>query len=133
MLTPEPHHHDSHHISARSSIFDHDYPIPVAITLTTITYAATLALPFRFVWTVDNLLPLMQAHGLSANTYAQSQVSPSILAISILLIPALFFFILEFTVMRSYPPISQTAKVLFIMGITFSSILVGLISPLLSS
>lgn len=129
MSTPEHNHHDQ--ISARSSIFDHDYPIPVAMVLTAIIYTATLALPFRFVWTVDNLLPSMQTHGLYANIHTQSQASPSIVAISILLIPALVFFVLEFTVMRSYPSVSKTAKALFITGIIISSILVGLISPLL--
>lgn len=129
MSSPELRHHENEdNISARASIFDHDYPIPVAMAITALTYTATLALPFRFVWTVDNLIPFIQAHGAHLDP---SHLSPFSVALSILLIPTLFFFILEFTIMRDYPPVSKATKIMFIAGVALSSIVVGLISPFL--
>lgn len=113
--------------STGGSIFAHDYPIPVSIVLIVITYLATLALPFRFAWTINDILPFIQAHGNSLNN--QTLGTPSHFMIIVLLIPILFFFILEFVVLRSFPPVSRTTKVLFITGIIVSSILIGLISP----
>jgi hypothetical protein len=110
----------------RGSIFAHDYPVPVAMALTVITYVATLALPYRFPWTIANAIPFIQSHG----TFAQNHsATPSGLVVLVLAIPTIFFFMLEFTVMRSYPPVSRTAKILFIAGIVVSSALIGLISP----
>ena len=99
MSSPEHRHYDNdNHASARASIFDHDYPIPVAMVLTAVIYTATLALPCRFIWTVNDLIPMIQLHGAYADS---SHASPFTVALSILLIPALFFFVVEFTVMRS--------------------------------
>lgn len=126
MSTPN-NHSDQSTASRSNSIFAHDYPIPVAMVLTGITYVAALNLPFRFAWTIDNIRPFIQAHGNHVNN--QVQTTPSNLILVVLLVPTLFFFLLEFTVMRSYPPVSRTAKVLFITGIIVSSLLVGLISP----
>lgn len=127
MSTPTNNRSDQSPATKTSSIFAHDYPIPVAMVLTIITYVAALALPFRFVWTIENILPFIRAHSNHAVTQAQS--APSSLILVILLIPTIFFFLLEYTVMRSYPPVSRTAKVLFITGVIVSSLLVALISP----
>lgn len=113
--------------STRGSIFAHDYPVPVSIVLIVITYLATSALPFRLPWTINDLVPLIQAHGDSTNK--QVLVTASHLMPNVLLIPILFFFILEFVVMRSFPPVSRAGKITFIVSILVSSILVGLISP----
>jgi hypothetical protein len=123
---PANEHSDSSPKGKRVSIFAHDYPVPVAMVLTAITYAATLALPYRFIWTSANAFPFISAHGHSVQNHL---VMPSDLIVVVLAIPMIFFFILEFTVMRSYPPVSRTAKILFISGIIVSSVLVGLISP----
>lgn len=127
MSTPTNNHHDPSVVNRSRSIFAHDYPIPVAVVLIAITYVATIALPYRFAWTIDNILPYIQAHSNHIDTQADQ---PSLILV-VLLIPIIFFFLLEYTVMRSYPPVSRAAKVLFITGIIASSVLIGFISPAL--
>lgn len=113
--------------STRGSIFAHDYPVPVSIVLIVITYLAASALPFRLPWTINDIAPFIQAHGNLANQ--QALAAPSHLVLNVLLIPIIFFFILEFVVLRSFPPVSRAGKITFIVSIIVSSILVGLISP----
>jgi hypothetical protein len=130
VTTPTNKHTDSSSVAKSSSIFAHDYPVPVAVTLIAITYLVTIALPFRFAWTINNLVPLVLAH----KNYADSQIQamPTALIVITLLIPTIFFFTLEFTIMRSYPSVSRTIKILFITSIIISSTLIGFISPPLS-
>ena len=106
------------------SIFDEHYPVPVAMTLTAIIYVVSLMLPFRFKWTVYDLAAAVQGHH-----HQSIQATPSTIALALLSIPSLFFFVIEFAVIRSPLPVSPVIKVLFIAGVVVSSLAVALISP----